>query len=365
MKAQFKKAALSEAIQVVSMVIPARSTLPILQSIKLVCENKESFIVGTDMEIGIRYFLADCTVSEEGQMVLPAQRLGNLLRELPDEQVTIESDGLIGNLQAADGYFKLLGSEPADFPDFPAFDEKKHIRVQTKDLREMIRRTVFATAQEVSRYALTGVLFSVTETDLRLVASDGRRMAYTKTKMDRKGETQARVIIPPKALSLLERVIGGDETLKVNIDESQIKFKTENALIFSRLVEGNYPDYEAAIPEDCDKKVKLQVDAFHAMLRRAAVLTSEKSRAVKMLLNKGKLTLFTRTQDVGEAKIELAVDYRGDNFEMVFNPEFFNDALRIVAEKEVLLEMRDKTSACLLRFGKDYLYLVMPLSVDI
>jgi len=201
-----------------------------------------------------------------------------------------------------------------------------------------------------------------------MVASDGKRMAYIRSRSSGRGEGQkdVRVIVPTKTMNLLEKVLREeDEQVALSVEETQIKLKTSRAVIWSRIIEGQFPDYESVVPANTDKKVVAGREALHAAVRKAALMTADKARAVKFSLGKGRLVLFTRAQDVGEAKVEIPVDYKGEEMDIVFNPDYVADYLKVVTDENVELHLKDKASAGVFRAGKDYQYVLMPLSVNL
>lgn len=343
--------------------------MPILQNIKLFTQQNKVFLLGTDLEVGIQYEIP-AEIKEPGGVLLPAYRFGIILRETVDPKITIETDGNSADIKTRDSHFHIMGADPVDYPDFPQFDTQKAINLEPKGLKEMIRKTIFATASESTRYALTGLLLEIKKKELRLVGSDGKRLAYIKRKAESKISQEIKVIIPRKGMALLEKITEGKDAkqqLQLIVEETQVKFGLPpNIFAFSRLIEGSFPDYEKVIPVDCDKKVELKSDEFYSALRRVALVTTDKFRATKLSFKDNKLILFSRTQDVGEARVEMTVKNKQPPFEIVFNPEFFMDALRVTNGTEnIVMELKDKTSPAVLRMGRDYVYLVMPLSIDV
>jgi len=372
MKLVCDRAEMSSAFSLIGFAIPSRSTMPILQNTKINASGKNSIeLIGTDLEVGIKHEVK-AEVKETGVVVLPTVRLGAILRETSEAKIKIESDNNSAQIVVGNSRYKIVGANPVDYPDFPVFDTKKAFSLNPKGLREMIQKTVFATSPEITRYALTGVLIEVKEKEIRMVGSDGKRLAYIKRKSDQPA-IKDRVIIPPKGMHLLSRLIENDEVrLSLNVEESQIKANIKPAKedhpeieIFCRLIEGAYPDYEKVIPADCDKKIEFKTAELHSAVRRAAVVTTDKFKAIKLIFKDNKLTVLSRTQEVGEAQVEMDIKYNQAPFEIVFNPDFFLDFLRGLDEESLVLELKDKTSPAVFKAGRDYAYLVMPLTIDL
>ncbi|MCE9581625.1 MAG: DNA polymerase III subunit beta [Planctomycetes bacterium] len=412
MRFRCKRADLAQAVGVVASAVPARTSVPILQNIKVSAADGELMLTATDLEMGLRYAVRDVGIQKSGAAVLPAQKLNQIIRDIRDDEVKVDVDGKLCSIEIEGGSFKLTGADPQDFPQFPEFDEKKAVRIGVDDFRDMVRKTAFAVSSEPSRYALTGVLFVIRENEARMVGTDGKRLAYAKKKIKGGPKDEIKVIVPPKALHLVEKIIGeGDEEIQFEFEETQLKAKTSAGTLFARLVEGSFPNYEDVIPGDPDKKVQVNPGELEYRLRLATSMTDDKSRAVKFQLSKDKLKLFARriTGDSGEASHEVTVKYDGPDFEISFNPDFFIDFLKVVAggRPEILnsevdtkvearaekaekgkpkkgakeekpkapepsdapatitLDLRDKLTAGVIRSGRDYIYLVMPLTIDV
>jgi DNA polymerase-3 subunit beta len=375
MKVVCEREMLHEAFQNALVVVPTRSPVPMLSNLKLSARStKEGDVVEiscTDMDIGLRYTIPAKGLEAEGEVVVNAHRIAGIARETGKEEISIQTDGYLAHIQTSDSQYKVVGVDPADFPILPQFDEASSIPVSSKDLSEMIRKTGFAASTEQIKYALAGQLLEICAgREIRLVASDGKRMAFIRRKTPSKqipegAKKEMRVLVPPRALNLLTRILTeNDEVVYLNVEETQIKLKTSRAMIFARLVEGNFPDYDNAIPKDSTKTAIIQTEPFYSAIRRAMLLTTEKARAVELTFLSDRLILFTRTQEIGEAKVELPIEYKGKEFEIVFNPEFLLDYLRVVDEQQLELHMKDKNTAGLFKAGRDYLYVLMPLSIQ-
>ncbi len=367
MRIRVDRKELLHAFQTVSSALPSgRSGIAVLQNVKLVAEGKTVSLLATDLEIGVRYVIEGVEVGDPGALVVPADTVASILRESKDEHVVIESDRTLASITLSDGYYKVVGMDPTDFPEFPEFNPLAAQSLSSPDLREMIAKTAFAVAVEVTRYALTGIQVEIRGEEVRMVATDGKRLAFIRKKTSGKTKGDIKVIVPPKAMHLLEKVLGdADEEVQLNVTESQIRIKTRHAIIFSRLVEGSFPDYEQVIPKTGDKQATVDRDKLESAMRRAALMTTQEARATKMTFQDDKIILLSRVQDVGESKVEIPVKYHGDEFEVVFNPVLFVDALKAIKSPSLVLELKDRSSPCVLRDGKDYIYLVMPLAIQV
>jgi DNA polymerase-3 subunit beta len=371
MKVVCKRNDLLDAFSMVNVVIPTRSTIPVLQNINLTAEGSSLYIIGTDLEVGIKVEIK-AEVKDKGSLLIPTMRLGALLRETVDENIKIETRNNIANIITKEGEYKLVGPDPVDYPEFPSFEAEKAFEMDPRGLKEMIHKTIFATSSEITRYALTGLLMEISKTEIKMVGSDGKRLAFIKHSSKQNVDQEKKVIVPSKGMMLLERVLREDHKLKISIDDTLIKIcltpqkeKHPETIMFSRLVDGAFPDYESIIPKDGNKILEMQSEDLHSALRRVTVVTTDKFKATKFIMKDNKLSLLSKTQEVGEAKVEVAAKYKGEEFEIVFNPDFFIDALRVLGEGNLKIEFKERTSPAVFKWGNNYVYLVMPLTIDI
>jgi DNA polymerase-3 subunit beta len=263
--------------------------------------------------------------------------------------------------------FEMPSEDPTQFPDLPTFAEDKFHEITSGSLREMIRRTVFAAADETARYSMTGVLWELEENLARLVATDGRRLALAQgTATGHGGHTTKghTPVVPTKAMSLLERNLQDDEeTVKICLRPNEVLFRTERAVVYSRLVEGRFPDYRQVLPKKQAARVVLQAVPFQTAVRQAAIMTDEDSKRVTFRFSKNNLTLKAQGSTSGRSKVELPIDYDGKTLEIGFNPTYLVDMLKILPpDAELTLDLIDAGSPALFRSGANYSYLVMPLT---
>ena len=367
MKAHCHREGLLSAFQLASVAIPARDVKPILRNVKAVAERDQCTLMATDLELGIRLELRGLKVDQPGEAMLPAARTLAILRESQTEEVSIEADAERCVLSGPGMEFEMPGEDPAHFPDLPTFSDDKFHELSAGPLREMIRRTVFAAADENARYSMTGVLWELEGEEARLVATDGKRLALATGAAKAQGghTTKGQTpVVPTKAMSLLERNLHDDEeAIRVSLRQNEVLFRTERAVIYSRLVEGRYPNYREVFPKKTTVKVALPVPAFLAAVRQAAVMTDEDSKRVTFHFAKGKVTLAAQGQATGRSKVEMPVEYDSKAIDISFNPAFLVDMLKVLpAETALHLEMVDGVSPALFRAEPNYSYLVMPLT---
>jgi DNA polymerase-3 subunit beta len=367
MKAHCHREGLLSAFQLASVAIPARDVKPILRNVKAIAETDRCTLMATDLELGIRLEVRGLKVEEPGEAILPAARLIAILREAQAEEVTIDADNDACHVTGPGMEFEMPSEDPANFPDLPTFTDDKYHEIAAGPLREMIRRTVFAAADESARYSMTGVLWELEGDKARLVATDGKRLALTDgVATAHGGHTTAGQthVVPTKAMSLLERVLHDDaETVRVCLRPNEVLFRTERAVVYSRLVEGRYPNYREVFPKKPVVKVPLPVLAFLASVRQAAVMTDDESKKVVFHFAKKKLIMEAHGQTTGRSKVEMPVEYDGKAIDISFNPAFLVEMLKVLPNDAPLeLDLVDGASPALFQSEPNYSYLVMPLT---
>jgi DNA polymerase-3 subunit beta len=368
MKALCQRDGLLSAFQLASAAIPSREVKPILKNFKAIADGNRFTLMATDLELGIRLDVLGMQIQDPGEAILPAQRMFAILRESQEQELSLEADATACFVRGESMEFEMPSEDPAHFPDLPTFNEDKYHEVAADTMREMIRRTAFAAAEgESARFAMTGVLCELDGDHIRMVATDGRRLAMTEGKAKPTGGHTTKgqsPLIPTKAMALLERNLQADgQMVRVCLRSNEVLFRTETAVIYSRLVDGRFPDYRQVFPKKQAIKIPLGVASFHAAVRQAAILTDEDSKRVTFRFDNDKLTLQTKGATAGRSKIELKITYDGKPVEINFNPAYVAEMLKVLSEEaELTLDLIDGATPALFRSGPNYSYLVMPLS---
>lgn len=368
MKAICNRGALLDALNLTGNVVAARTPKPILQCLKLTVEDNALTVAATDLEVAIRYRDEQVQAESTGSTLVPADKLRDIVRESIDDTLSLEITGDTAHVRGQDSHFKIFTQKATDFPPIPDFEGEPEIQVAGQTLKKLIGQTLFAAAKESTRYAFNGVLVVAKAKKISLVSTDGRRLAMAKgdlapgDKLDKEGK---KAIVPTKALQLIEKLIDDpDELVGMQIRENQVIFRTSHATLTSNLVEGQFPPYDDVIPKDADKKMTASTADFLSAIRRAALLTTEESRGVRLAFNKKGLVLTSRSPESGEATINFPCKYEGADIEIGFNPIFVVDALRVVNADEVSLEMLAPNRPGLLKAGADFLYVIMPVNLQ-
>jgi DNA polymerase-3 subunit beta len=367
MKVNFNRTALAEALNLLASVVPSRTPKPILRCLRADARGKEVRLYATDLEVGIQYVTAEVQIEQEGQVVLPADRLIAIVRESAEDVLLLQAGEGSCEITGADSHFTIYSQEPKDYPMMPSFEGKADMNVPLRNLQAGIEQCLFATARESSRYAINGVLWELSGKRLLLVATDGRRLARSKVNMvstPAEGIAAQQIIVPAKAMLLLEKVASGEkDKVAVKLVESQILFSCADVVVSSSLVEGSFPKYEDIIPTDYSKKLTLSTEAVLSAVRRAALLTSEESRGIKLSISEGSLLFSGRAPETGDAQVNMAIDYKGDAIQVGFNPQFLLDALRVIRTPEFDMELGDADRPGVIKSGSDFLYVLMPINL--
>jgi len=387
MKVICDRAALLEAIGLVSGVAASRTPKPQLTCVRLLATKEggagELMLSATDAEISLTLRLGSVDVSEPGETLVPAQKLSQIISaEDNDPTLTIASDGDLTTIKGADAEFKLHGYPTSDFPPIPDFQQiiasgsRGAFVLPAGNLSTVVSRTIFAAARENSRYAINGVLFKKDGKKLELVATDGRRLAHCSAHLPGAASSDEPVacIVPAKALGVLQKlIIDENEPINLAITDNQIVFgfgedpADARAVLSSNLVEGAFPPYEDVIPKDQDIRVGFDRDVLFSAVKRAALLTNEESRGVRMAFTADdkKLQLSSRSPEMGEAHVEVGLaSYEGGDIEIGFNPGFINEALKVIDDPQVIIELKATNKPGLLRSGADFVYVVMPVNLQ-
>ncbi len=360
---------LAEAVAIAASVAPSKSPRPVLQNLLLDAKDGVLEVTGSDLDVSVRVRIERVEVGQDGRMLVNAARFQQILRELVGEQVDIEADERAGCvIRTADSRFHVMGEEAEEFPELPAWKSDGAISLKAAELVEAIRRTHFAAHAEKTRYAMNGVLVDLQGSRLRLVATDGKRLSMVERPTEKAVKAPVFVVVPTKGMTLLQRVVGsGEETVEVAVESSQVVFKTANATVLARLIEGHFPPYEDVLPKAHDKKLQVNRESFLGALRRAALLATKDSQAVRFAFGREGLELTARVPEVGESRVAFPLDYPFDTLETAFNPQFFADVLRVLGGAEFNLLLKDARSAAVVReddpAGGTFVYLVMPLSL--
>ncbi len=360
MKFKVSKQDFLNGIQIVQNVVSPRATLPILSNILIESQANSLRLVATDLDIGISCVIP-VNIIEEGAITLPAKRFSDMIKELPDAEieVIVRKNNQI-DIECQRCKFKLMGLPKDEFPKFPEFKDKEAVPIEQSILKDMLELTSFAVSHEETRYILNGILLEIKENTIRLVATDGRRLALRENKLPAATKKEIRVIVPIKAVQELIRNLTSEGQLLMMLGANQVLFDINKTLIFSRLIEGEFPNYQQVIPKAVEHKLLLNREDFLSAIRRANLLSTPDFQAIKFEVFKNKMVISKSTPDVGESREELEIDYAGKELIVGFNPHYLIDVLKNLKEERINLELADQDKPGVIR-SEGYLYLVLPM----
>ncbi|MDD5132053.1 MAG: DNA polymerase III subunit beta [bacterium] len=368
MKIVCSQAELLKGVQSVQSIISNRVSLPVLANILLETQKDKLKLAATDLEVGIKTEIPT-EILKEGSITLPAKMLFDIVRELPSQDIQIEvTPEYKVILSCGKIVFKIMGLPKDEFPIIPDFKEENAFDVSMVTLKKMIQKTIFAISNDETRYVLTGVLLQTSNNNLEMVATDGRRLAYVNGGKLNKGlKNKLDVIIPSKALREINRLIGEIEdeskTVKIELTENQISYKVGATILVSRLIEGKFPNYKQVIPKEHSQEVLLDTAKFLSAIKRMSLIAPEKAESIKLELINNKAIISSMSQGLGEAQEELEIEYKGNKFEVAYNPKYLVEVLKNLSTQNIILELSNPMSPGVIKpqNNEEYLYVIMPM----
>lgn len=355
-------------------VVGSKATMPILSNVLIEAEKDQISLTTTNLDLGIRCRIK-AEVKEGGAITLPVKRLAGIVRELPSVDVTFDaSPNHQIKLTSGGSTFRIMGIGKDEFPPLPEFGEEKAFTLDQAELVAMLKSVAYAQSTDETRYILNGVYFNFKDGKLSLVATDGRRLALISKEMDVPAESAGAIILPAKTVGELQRLLDKGEKVKISFNERRAAFQVatdkdasgmiDNVYLYSKVVEGNYPNYQQVIPKETHQRIKLERELFLQCVHRAALVCSEKANSVKIKLSSNLLELTAQSPDFGEAHESMAIGYSGPDLQVAFNPAFLMDPLRALAKDEVFFEVKDEVSPGVFKTLENFVCVIMPVRLS-
>ncbi len=367
MKFSVSKNKIFSVVQNVLNAVPTRTTLPVLSNMLLEVTDSKLKLAATDLDISIITTIP-ISASGKGSVTIPARTFAEILRELPESEIEVNVTDSRMELRIERGSYKISGIPSDEFPKLPAVNLAKQIKVPGADLGKMIRRTVFAVSTDETRPALNGVLWHTSGKSMEMVATDGHRLAKISRKNNKLKGLHEDIIIPPKVLNLLVKLLGDEEQeVGVIFGENNIIFNLGDSVLVSRLIEGPYPNFDQVIPKDNDKRLVVNKDLLMSTVRRVSILSNTLTHQIKFSLKKDNLELSSANFDLGgEAKETITCDFASEPLDVGYNATYVLDILKQIDGDEVIFELGTPVSAGMIyssekKEDEDTLYLLMPL----
>ena len=362
MKIKVLKSDLVKNIQKVQNVISSKNSLPILLNVLIEADQGNVRLTSTDLDIGISSIFSS-EIEEEGAITVPAKRFSDIIKELPDEDIlinTMKNNSM--SIKCGKCFFKILGLPKEDFPKLPKFKTEPDVIMEQGVLKNMLSMTYFSMSHDETRYVLNGALFLFKTNQLTIVTTDGKRLSLLKKELPNT-VTDRSIIVPSKTIYELNRVLESEGDVRITLSENQIRFEAQNITIISRLIEGEFPNYSQVIPKEAKEKVVLNREQFLLGVKRAALLTTQDSRAIKIDVLRNKMVISKSHPNIGEAKEEIDTTYNGNEISVGFNPGYLMDVLKVVPKDELEVEIAGSDKPVVIRIEGWCLYLLLPMQL--
>jgi DNA polymerase-3 subunit beta len=370
MKLKIEKETIQTALQSIQGIVDKKTTMPVLSHF-LLKVGKTASILATDLDIALQGPL-DAKISEKGSLCIPARKLFEIAREVEGDLLLESQENNWLKVKSGKSTFKLMGLAEQEYPALPEITRKDELSMESDTLRDIIEKTIFATGESDTRYTLNGLLMHFIpkkkkkKFEVRVVGTDGHRLSMVTKEIEGTLSEEKKLILPKKAAMELKRLLeGNSESVQMYLDKNHIFFMIGNIVLTSRLIEGTYPNYEQVIPQDNEKKAVLHKITFLKALRRISIMSRERTNAVRFDLETGKVTLSSINPDVGEAREEIAGQYKGDEISIGYNARYLIDILQEMEGENVMMELQEALSPTLLldTEDNDYKCVIMPMRV--
>ena len=355
-------------------VVGSKATMPILSNVLIEAEKDQISLSTTNLDLGIRCKIK-AEVRETGSVTLPVKRLATIVRELPS--VDVNFDGAPNHqvkLSSGGSTFKIMGIGREEFPPLPEFGDEKAYTLEQGELVGMLRSVSYAQSTDETRYILNGVYFNFRDEKRTLVATDGRRLALISKEMEVPAASAGAIILPAKTVSELARLLDKGTKVKINFNDRRAAFQIatdkdtsgliDHVYLYSKVVEGNYPNYQQVVPKETHQRIKLERELLLQCVHRAQLVCSEKANSVKIKLSSNLLEIFAASSDFGEAHESMAIGYSGPDLQVAFNPAFLMDPLKALTKDEVFFEVKDEVSPGVFKTLENFICVIMPVRLS-
>ncbi len=362
MKITVDKTELVKVLQRMQGIVEKRNTLPILSNVLVEEANGGITIMATDLEIFIKD-MCPADIDERGSVTVNARKLFEIIKSLPEERVDMKITEDRMAIASGKVKYNIMGIPAKEFPAFPSVPEDSLVRIDQNIFSEMIDKTSFAVSTDETRYNINGFFLQKDDNNIRMVTTDGHRLALIKKEYDNIPVDTAGVILPRKGVVELRKLFEEEGSFFFGISERNATVKKDTTIMNIRLIEGEFPDYKQVIPRENDKKVVAPRVELMEALKRVSILASDRIKGVKFSFSPGRLVLSSSNPDIGDVVDELAVEYQGEELEVAFNARYFIDVFSVMEEERVFMEFKDSLSPGVVRpeGSEDYLYIVMPM----
>jgi DNA polymerase-3 subunit beta len=365
MKVRVSQEEFAKVLGLVTGVVPTASSIPVLSNLLLETHGDKIKVSATDLDISI-ISLVGCEVAKAGAITVAAKRFHEIIRELPGDEVDLAVDGTRITVTCSRANFKMMGMEKDQFPKMADLEKEDRITLSGDTLTKMIRRSVYSVARDDTRPVLSGVLWELSQNEMGMVGTDGHRLARMGVTGDLGIKEDQGVIVPPKALNQILRLVGEGGEVGIAIDKAFVGFFVGDTTVYSRRIEGTFPNYKQVIPKNNSNILSVDRTGLMSAMRRVALLADSKTHKIKMHIGKGKIKLTASTPDLGEAEEEVPAEYTGEDMVIGYNASYVLDVLKSAEGDQIRFELGSPVGASILKpadepEGESYVCLVMPL----
>lgn len=360
-------------LQQVLNVVGTRAAMPILSNVLIRADGDHISLTTTNLDLGIRCQIK-ADVTEPGAITLPVRKLATIVRALPSMEVQVSaSDESQAKITSGGSQFRIMGLGEDNFPTLPSFADQHVFNMSQAELAQMLKSVSYAQSSDENRYILNGVYFHFANEKLTLVATDGRRLALISKEMGVSEENSGQLILPAKTVAELERLLGQGEEVRITFSDRQVAFTiqigkdsessglADSIYLVSKIVEGNYPNYEQVIPKQTEHRIKIERELLLECVQRASLVTSDKNTSIQIDVKPNLLEITGQSPDFGESHETMAIQYEGPEVKVSFNPQYMMDPLKALTKDEVFFEFKDELSPGVFRTLESFLCVVMPL----
>lgn len=364
MKFVVSRSELAGLIRKIQNIVPQNAPIPVLSNFLIEADGDELIFTATDLTVGTRC-LTKAKVYEKGSLSIPSRRFFQLVRELTDNSIEVTGiDGEMAEIKSGSSRFRLHGIDKNEYPALPDLEEATQFTVQSEALKDVFYRTAFAVSKEDSRFVLTGVLMRIADGKATFVGTDGKRLAKTQMELTLPSDVRGEYILPIKAVDEIMKMLPDQDEATIYLTEDKVAVDVGSTLLVTKLLAGDYPDFEQVIASQSEKKTSLHREELIVLLRQIALFTNENSHSVRFTFMPGELVLTANCADVGEGKVSMPVNYDGPKLEIAFNPFYFLDILRHSKDETVMLGISDSYNPGVITDSTNSLFIIMPMRLN-
>ncbi len=355
---------LSGLIRKIQNVVPQNAPIPILSNFLIEAEEDELIFTATDLTVGSRC-RAKAKILEKGSLAIPSKRFFSLVKELTEANVEVTAaDSEMAEIKSGSSVFRLHGMDKQVYPALPDLKEATQFQMESENLKEMLYRTAFAVSKEDTRYALTGVLMRIQNGRVIFVGTDGKRLAKTQSAIPLDPAFSGEYILPLKAVDEIIKMLGEEKMATIYLTEDKVAVESGSSMMVTKLLAGDYPDFEQIIVTNNEKKLTLHREEMITLLRQIALFTNDAVNSVRFTFAPGELFLISNCAEVGEGKVSMPVNYADETIDIAFNPFFFLDILRHSKDETVTLEISDSYNPGIITDSSESLFVIMPMRLS-